>query len=64
MKEIKFRPTHFFEENIYSLTKGWLQHSSMLLTMSNRVDLIIAVYQAPEVVLVVRAIKPESQPRA
>lgn len=43
------------------LTKWWLQHASVLLTVANRLDLR-GVHQAPEVVLVVRPVQTQPQP--
>lgn len=45
------------------LTKRWLQHASALFTVADWLDLR-GVHEAPEVVLVVRPVEAQPQPRA
>lgn len=45
------------------LTKRWLQHASVLLTVADWLDLR-GVHQAPEVILVVGPVQAQPQPRA
>lgn len=47
------------------LTQGRLQHAAVLLAVTHGMNLIVAVHQSPEVVLVVRAVQaqPEARPQ-
>lgn len=43
------------------LTQGRLKHAAVLLAVTHRMNLIVAVHQSPEVILVVRAIQAQAE---